>query len=254
LGLFLLGLALAGIPLAGTTNAEVLLTSGHVDVAVNYDGRGWEFGVHDDESGNEYEPDEATLVVPYSGRIVRPSSSAFDFLGVPVGGHIWVLPQNEDPDLLFLGIASEETNPALFSAWSPGDPRLPAGNFKWLRWNLVSASTPLGGHFSMFSVGSFGDPLLWMSTFDNPNDNSFFQLVGSHSHVNWAFTAAGTYELTFQVTAMLADGSMTTSDEGTFRFRVMGPSAAVPEPSSVVLAVTGVGLIAGLRLRRRRAV
>lgn len=248
---FALAACLATI--AAPLRAETLLTSGHVDIGANFEGGAWEFEVHDEDSNTAFDPADVVLVVPLAARGPRPASSNFDFLGVPVGSDVWILPQTRDPSLLFLGIASEETDPADFAAWSPGDPRLPSGNFKWLRWDLVAASTPLGGQFSVFNVRSFGDPLLWMSTYANPNDNSFFQRLGGHSHTNFAFTAAGDYLLTFRVTAMLADGSMTQSDEGTFRFRVLGSTQVVPEPSSIALALSGLGLLAGIRLRRRHA-
>jgi surface-anchored protein len=234
--------------------AETLLTQGHVDLGANYEGGAWGFEVHDGETDTEYDPADAVLVAPLAARMARPGSSSFDFLGVAPGEDVWILPQSEDPGLLFLGIASEHTDPRDFGAWNPGDSRIPAGSFKWLEWQLVGVDSPAGAHFSLFSVDSFGQPLLWMSTFANPNPNSFFQLVGGHSHANFAFTHAGDYDITFRVRGMLADGTMTESGDGTFRFRVLGDTqVVVPESSSITMATLGLGLVAGLGWRRRRA-
>jgi surface-anchored protein len=45
--------------------------------------------------------------------------------------------------------------------------------------------------------------------------------AGAHTHANWAFSAAGTYTVTFRVSGALAARGATVSAEATYSFKVL---------------------------------
>jgi surface-anchored protein len=44
--------------------------------------------------------------------------------------------------------------------------------------------------------------------------------AGSHAHANWAFSDAGSYTLTFEVSGVLASTGATVSDQADYTFTV----------------------------------
>jgi surface-anchored protein len=85
-----------------------------------------------------------------------------------------------------------------------------------------------------------------MNTRDGISGDDWFEIgAGDHAHFNWAFSAMGTYTLTFEASGTLVEDSIFTSS-GPVDFTVQ----VVPEPG--VAALLGLG---GLLLlaRRRRA-
>jgi surface-anchored protein len=141
-----------------------------------------------------------------------------------------------------LGLATEELVP---------------GDWSRISWSLGVTSMPAGGNFSLWRLDSndpFGgaiEPLF--STADpaaTANNNAFFKDPGSHAHYNYAFTAAGLYEIEF-ITSGTHNTDGFKSDSATFLFAV-GDVTAVPEPGSLLLLGSGaIGLVAGIRRRAR---
>ena len=71
--------------------------------------------------------------------------------------------------------------------------------------------------------------------------------AGSHAHFNYGFTAPGSYTVQFEASALLPDGTPTSSGPVSYQFEV------VPEPGTIgLLAVAGLGLVI-LTVKRRRA-
>ena len=114
--------------------------------------------------------------------------------------------------------------------------------------NLLAATGP--GHVSMFfsPEDEFAAPPVLFMTLDGIDGSDAYRQSGlvepglrvsTHSHVNWAFTQPGVYDVTLKFSGEHAtDGYKETI--GTVRFAV-----AVPEPSSLVCAtMLGVGLLA----------
>ncbi len=220
--------------------ASTVLTTEHADIGLGYEGGSWDLHIHDETNDVEREADDTLLFV---GPNAMGSASSFHagFTGAAQGEDIWVLPQSQNPTLLFLGIGAEETDPADFNGWDPGDSRIFAGPFDWLRLNLEGVSGP--GHFSVYS----DDSTIWMSTASAPADgNSLYILQGGHAHFNLAFTEIGIYEVDFSVTANIDGIGITTSPITTYTFGV----ETVPEPTSAALLLGAAGLLA---LRRRKA-
>jgi surface-anchored protein len=205
------GFPLVGSPVkvevgkAGRLDFLHTITKGHADVGIAFEDGHLELHVHDEEAEAEFAPSEALIFVGPDARITRPADTKFDFLGVAAGAPIWVLPAIENPNLPYLGIGTEEVAPGTFI---PGS----------LKLSLAHVSGP--GEFFIYTVDGVGAVTVGMSTADGIGaDDTIPLLEGSHGHRNWAFTAAGRYEVGFEASATLPDGTQ-VSDHGVFVFSV----------------------------------
>jgi len=233
----LLAVALAS-PVAVSLNAQTLLTEGHTDVGVVYELGAWNLhiGQHEATPPMEYAPNEAILGVDIVGaHSTVPANPQFSFLGTP-GSSVWVLPQVQDPALLFLGFGTEELESGVFVNDE-------------VTLSLQGVTAP--GQFSVYEVGMFGSPTVFMNSGDGITAaDSILLAAGGHRHVNWAFSTPGTYEVNFEAAGTLVDGNVfTASGPITYTFSV----AAVPEPSALSLLVLGgAGLLAFARRTKSR--
>lgn len=142
--------------------------------------------------------------------------AGFDFLGRE-GQTIWLAPQTQVANVIWPGWNTEDIRPGALAGDS-------------LTLELVGATTPDGGAVEVFQSSPFGTSRVFSSQEKLP---ALTQPVGAHVHANWAFTALGTYELTFKASATLADGTP-VSTEQTYTF-VIGPTSspeATPAPEA----------------------
>ncbi len=224
-------LGLAALLTTGlAAQAQTPLYTGHTDIGVAYDetANEWELHVHDEENDAEYFPaTDALLFVKSTAHTTVPAGAQWSFLG-SAGSSTWILPNTENPDLLFLGIGAEEIEPGIFS-----------GNSFSL--TLKNVSGP--GQFALYDLDPFNDPsVLWNST-DGFGDVLSVP-TGGHSHFSWAFSAPGDYIVTLEAAGVSTLHGATSSGDVNYFFRV----EAVPEPATGALA--GVGALA-LWLGRR---
>ncbi|WP_237236709.1 choice-of-anchor M domain-containing protein, partial [Rothia nasimurium] len=133
-------------------------------------------------------------------RVSMPAG--FDFLGAE-GATIWLAPQTQAAGVLWPGWNTESIRPGELV----GDA---------LTLELVNTKAPEGGSVEVFQSSPFGTQRVFSSREKLP---ALQQPVGSHVHANWAFTATGTYELTFRASATRADGTP-VSTEQTYTFVV----------------------------------
>ena len=215
-------------PQGGTSSATVTisqstlpdftakLSTGEVDIGIAYEQGEWDLHLHDEVADIEYAPNEALLTIGKEGLVSRTgvyANSAYDFLGVPNGVSFFVLPETEKPNLLYLGVGAEELADDLFKD-------------NMVSFRLASVTGP--GHFSMWQDGNTPTtPIVKMASVDGIDaDDAFSVAAGSHQHVNFAFSRAGTYLVSFFVDAFdhLLTEVEKDSEMVTYYFQVREPS------------------------------
>ncbi|WP_033340611.1 choice-of-anchor M domain-containing protein [Catenuloplanes japonicus] len=200
--------AVALVAAAGPAQAHpgpVVLSTGHVDaIDVEFEDGALELAIHDEESDSEFAPSDAVLLVKSQARTTIPDDPAYAFLGT-AGAPVWLLPQVQNPDLLFAGLSAEELEPGVFT----GDQ---------ITINLTGVRGP--GDIAIFTQDAVGTPTVLADDTDGLPDGLPLA-AGQHEHVNWAFGKAGVYRLTVTASATLAaTGETVTSDPAVYTFSV----------------------------------
>lgn len=221
------------------THAQTLLNSGHVDIGVAYEAKAWNLHVHDESTDTEYAPADAVLQLGLNTLSRVPSSPSYAFLGA-AGSPVYVLSQVQKPDQIFLGLGTEELDPADWS--SP------------IQLRLKGVAGP--GSLAVWDTDTFGAPVPLLNssavTGNGIDASDALNLTpGGHRHLNWGFTQNGHYEVTFEASGIhVLDGNL-RSEDVTYHFSV------VPEPEPIALLtaglVLGLGWYAAQRQRRRHA-
>ena len=222
------------ITAAGFQDFEALIGPGHADVGINYEDGEWDLHIHDEETDSEYEPSGAAYYVAPAALGARPDGAEFDFIGVAAGQPFYRLPQSQNPELLLLGLGTEEMEPGTFEGGI-------------VRARLLAVNGP--GHFSVWRSTDDG-PAVAFSTADGVTEADFVDLLeAAHADFNWGFTAAGRYEVTIEASGTLIGETEPTSGAATYyfvvdslgRFQFQSPSGTVAEGGSRTLTIQRVG-------------
>ncbi|WP_239166474.1 choice-of-anchor M domain-containing protein [Actinoplanes italicus] len=221
------GLTLATATLFGSSPAlaadQVVLSRGHTDaVDVHYENGSLKLKVKDDTVSPAVvrDPADVTFRVLPAAETVVPDLPAFSFLGAP-GNKIWMLPQVQDPALLWPGWNTTTLGKGVFA----GDK---------ISLSLVGADGP--GDVTLFDTNSLGTPSIKFRSNDGLPDRLDVP-VHTHAHAGWVFSALGTYTLRFQADATLTDGTVLTTGPVDYRF-VVGDLQ--PGGGEVSLAISGM--------------
>jgi len=214
------------------------ITDGHVDIGAAYEGGALhlELHVHGATPAEDTHQELAESIV------------RFDFTGEDKSSllsyQVWKSPHAATPGMPFLGLGAEEVPLNIFTANSLS---LAVTGFSFTGWTGQTS----GGNFFLLQEDEFGEEILLYNSI-TPNIGSVGLAADSHGHGEWAFTEAGIYDITFQLTGTLADpepeSPSVLSTTGSLRFEI------VPEPSSGALLLAGMAAVAGLRRRIRRPV
>ena len=193
------------------------LATGHTDIGIAFENGMFDLHIHDEERDVEFGPGGAVLHVGTAAEQAIPDALALSFLGRP-GYSTWILPAVENANLIFLGFGAEEIEPGVF-----------VGN--QVRLELVSVDG--AGDFAVYTVDTFGQPLVRLNSADGITSEDFIVLgAGSHQHVNWAFSAPGTYRIGLRARGTLAAGNTeVTSAVAYYTFTV--PGASLPQPREI---------------------
>ena len=200
-------ITIALITFAPATQAAVIpvvLSQGHNPIEVFYENETWTFSIDGSETGGgRHAPNEATYHLTNATQLTIPSNPTFSFLGAP-GDPVWIAPHIESPGVLLLGVSGEGIAP---------------NTFQNDRLNLQLKKVDGPGSFSVYAIDSSGEVDLLHDSSDGIDAQDSIPIgIGGHDHQNWAFAAPGIYELTFQASGRLTDGTFVESQETTFRF------------------------------------
>jgi surface-anchored protein len=207
LGSGVLAAALAGTAVPAQATDTVVLSAGHVDVVdLAYEDGVLEIGVHDEsvDPDVEREVDDVVLLVKNAAKITVPDNPAFGFLGT-AGKPVWVLPEIQNEELLWPGIATEEIESGVFAA-----------DTVTLKVEKITGS----GRVAVFTENAVGTPNVLVNSGDGLPD-ALTLATGTHLHASWAFQKAGVYLIKVRATATLAaTGQTVTSEPAVYRFVV----------------------------------
>lgn len=192
-------------------HGERTLDAGHVDMGPKLVDGQWTFLIHDDVAKADANatsvwryPDETVFHVLDQAQLSVPDDPAYAFVGADPGEQVWVVPQTQNPAVVWLG-------------WNTQDPEVMQTIDRGVTLSLTGAQGP-GVVTTYLQSGSFGEPqLLWDSRV--PDAQPIWVDVNTHTHANWVFTEPGVYLLQLEATADLRDGS-TVSDTQLIRFAV----------------------------------
>ena len=179
----------------------------HIHVQLSYSAATqWRLFIYDFDSG-EFDPTDVPFFTGHQAFSFVPANSFTNFLG-PAGGGVWTLPETENGELLYLGIGTQGIAPGTFVN-------------NQIRLHLRSLSGP--GYFALYNVDPFGTPIVHMNSrdgIDPATDSVAIAASGGHIHVNWAFSAPGTYRVGLGASGRLANGQTSTSPVVEYTFLV----------------------------------
>ncbi|MFD6680049.1 choice-of-anchor M domain-containing protein [Micromonospora parva] len=205
-----LGQSIAADQPLATGRAE--LATGHVDIGPRYVGNRWTLLVHDGTKARPVwrDPDEALLRVSDAALQTVPDDPAYAFLGVDAGTRVYVVPQTQNQNVVWLG-------------WNTQDPRVMQTIDRGVTLTLLGVRGP-GSLTTYLQSGNFAAPQpLWRSA--DSTAQPFWAEVNTHTHANWVFTAPGVYLVAVQASADLVNGE-TVSATRTLRIAVGDTTSA----------------------------
>lgn len=163
-----------------------------------------------------YPPLDVCIHVPHSTyeEIVsfggRPPGAGWDPVGVAAGEPFWYLSETPIDGTPWFGIASDQ---------SPAG-GIPIGVFEQFMTLTLQVAGPTGAALSLW--GSVDDPESPPFLFSTAIGLEEAEVItGSHAHMSWAFTRAGTYLVEATITGTRVDTrEKVTSQPATYRFIV----------------------------------
>lgn len=200
------------IPDLRIVHGKRVLKTGHVDMGPKFEGDGtWRFLIHDDVARADANaasvwryPAETVFHVLDQAQLTVPDDDAYSFLGADPGQTVWVVPQTQNPRVVWLG-------------WNTQDPEVMKTIDRGITLSLTGVQGP-GVATVYLQSGSFGAPqVLWDSR--KTDAQPLWVDVNTHTHANWVFTKPGVYLLRLSAQADLKDGSQ-VSDTQLIRFAV----------------------------------
>jgi surface-anchored protein len=188
-----------------------VLDHGHTDLGPRFIDGKWTLMIHDDQARADANavsvwrhPVETVLWVVDAAMLSVPDDPAYAFLGAEPGSPVWVVPQTQNPDAVWLG-------------WNTQDAEVMERIDRGMTLSLIGVEGP-GTVTAYLQSGTFGEPeVLWDSR--NPDVQPLWVDVNTHTHANWVFTEPGTYLIALRADADLVDGT-SVSDTQYVRFTV----------------------------------
>jgi surface-anchored protein len=153
--------------------------------------------------GLDLPTNQVIFVAKPEAKLTLPAGTPFGEAGQP----FWILPQSQNPNLLYLGANAE---------------RIPVGVFSGsLTIQLKRLEGP--GYFMVWQAVGPGQYNIRINTRDGIDaSDAFMPITGSHEHFNWGFSSTGVYCATFQAFGQrIGEATNIVSPESTYVFHVL---------------------------------
>ncbi|GAA3587397.1 hypothetical protein GCM10022222_85080 [Amycolatopsis ultiminotia] len=153
------------------------------------------------------EPENLVLHIPETDSSHVKLPAGYGFLG-PEGTEAWVTTEAQDQSVVWPGWSFEGIQRGLLK-----------GTVKISYTGFSYAGDATAPRFAVTQPGGFDHTKVSQLLVPGSVFTSVSGEVGAHTHATWTFTAKGTYDIGFTVSASLADGTP-VSDDATVRFQV----------------------------------
>ena len=204
------------------SNEATEISVGHVDLGPRLIDGQWRAGLRHDADGGAVwrDPNQTVLRVSDAAVMTAPDSADYPFLADVAGKPMYVVPQTQNPNVVWLG-------------WNTQDPAVTATIDRGLTMRVGPVSGP-GRAWLFLQSGTFGKPLLLADSAAAPGD--VWIDSGTHVHANWAFSAPGTYTATVTFLGTTTAGEAVSAST-TLRFAV-GDAASASEALAMAAPAT----------------
>lgn len=164
-----------------------------MDVGPRVVGGQWQVMARDDSGPAPVwrDPARTVLHVTDAALMDAPTDPAYDFMGGRAGERWYVVPQTQNPDVVWLG-------------WNTQDPGVTRTVQRGATMSIGPVSGP-GRAWMFLQNGTFGKPLPLMDSQTGAPQDVWVD-VNTHVHANWVFSAPGTYLARLTFSADTLDG------------------------------------------------
>ncbi|KAB8160282.1 hypothetical protein FH609_028065 [Streptomyces sp. 3MP-14] len=187
-------------------DGQAVLDIGHVDIGPRFVDGAWRVQGRDDSQTPPVWRALTDVAVQVVDAAVQqaPDSPDFAFLDAEPGSELYVIPQTQHPEVVWLG-------------WNTQDPEVMEQVNRGVTLTMHGVQGP--GHLAVFlQNGDLGAPeVLWDG--DEPEPQELWVDLNTHTHANWVFTEPGVYVVDFEISADLITGQ-TVTDRAPLRFAV----------------------------------
>lgn len=191
---------------------SAIIGTGHVDIGPRMVDGQWSVALRDDSGAHPVwrDPDRTVLRVSDAALMAAPTGSDYAFMGAQAGEQYYVVPQTQNPDVVWLG-------------WNTQDPGVVSAIDRGATMRIGSVSGP-GRTWMFLQDGTFGKPRLLIDGQSGQAQDVWVD-ASTHVHANWVFTAPGVYTAALTFSARTTDGQQLSAST-TLRFAVGSQTSA----------------------------
>ena len=191
---------------------SAVIGTGHVDIGPRMVDGQWSVALRDDSGAHPVwrDPDRTVLRVSDAALMAAPTGSDYAFMGAQAGEQYYVVPQTQNPDVVWLG-------------WNTQDPGVVSAIDRGATMRIGSVSGP-GRTWMFLQDGTFGKPRLLVDGQSGQAQDVWVD-ASTHVHANWVFTAPGVYTAALTFSARTTDGRQVSAST-TLRFAVGSQTSA----------------------------
>lgn len=189
-----------------------VIDAGHADLGPMVVDGELEFLVRDDTQEQPVWRHIEDVIFPVgdAAATTLPAGDQFNFTGAQSGEQVWVVPQTENPGVVWLG-------------WNTQHPSIQDLADRGVTMNFRGHQGP--GQFTLFlQAGGFAKPQQLFSSSVHMQQSMWVDL-NTHTHANWVFTQPGVHQVAMDVVIKQVDGTE-LQDTKVLKFAVGGASVA----------------------------